>query len=164
MYDLFWYDANLGSYDSLEEASVRLFYNYQCTDRELTDVDVNAWNKEGSGIKKAGRWLSTLELLYLGRRLSALWNSYEYHNASQFRNGSVNGIRKWRGGGGYYRRVRTMAERRQNMGVSGDEGVGLVRARRSGRNLPNTWDDIQRSRERGWKAQYRGKKAWDKRS
>ena len=99
-------------------------------------------------------------MLYCGGRLTDLWNSYEFINSDRFRNGSVRGIRKWRGGPGCYRRVRTMAERRQNLGVTREEGPTLVRANRN--NLPSTWDDVGRTIERSWKAQHRGQKAWDK--
>lgn len=160
MYELFWYGANVGAYDSVEEACVFLHRNFKSTGYGLNEAEVNAWNAEGSGIKKNGRWMSTLEMLYCGRRLNDLWNSYEFVNSDRFRQGTVPGIRKWRGGGGYYRRIATMAERRQNMAVIFDEGRTLVRGRRA--HLPNAWDDIGRTIQRGWKSQHRGKKAWDK--
>ena len=160
MYEIYWYNANLGSYDSLEEACVALYRNFASTGYSLTEAEVNAWTAEGSGIKKNDRWMSTLEMLYCGRRLSELWNSYEYFNSDRFRKSSVLGIRKWRGGGHYYRRVRTMAERRQNMAVIVDEGRTFVRAGRA--HLPSNWDDIGRTIQRGWKSQHRGQKSWDK--
>lgn len=161
MYEVFWYNANLGSTNNLEEACVDLYRNFLSTGYSLNEEDVNAWTSLGSGIKKDDRWMSTLQMLYCGKRLADLWNSYEFHNSDRFRKASVIGVRKWRGGGGYYRRIRTMAERRMNMAVMLDEGSTLVRADR--RHLPNSWDDIQRSMERGWKSQHRGNKAWDKR-
>lgn len=160
MFDLFYYDANLGSYDSLEEACVALYRNFNCSGLSLCEENTHAWTSDGNGLKKNGRWLNTLEMLHCGARLSALWNSYEYHNSDRFRQGSVRGIRKWRGGSGYYRRMRTMAERRQNLGVVSDEGPALVRPTRN--NLPNNWDDYGRTRDRNWKAQHRGHKSWDK--
>ena len=160
MYEIFWYGANLGSYESLDEACVNLYRTFEATAYSLNEGEVNAWTAEESGIKKNDRWMSTLEMLHHGRRLIALWNSYEFFNSDLFRNGSVRGIRKWRGGGGYYRRIRTMAERRQNMTVVMDEGRFLVRGGRA--HLPSTWDDIGRTVQRGWKSQFRGKKAWDR--
>ena len=160
MYDVFWYNANLSSYDSLEEACVALYRNFSSTGFSLNEAEVNVWTAEGSGIKKNDRWMSTLEMLHCGRRLHELWNSYEFHNSDRFRQGSVVGIRKWRGGFGYYRRVRTMAERRQNMAVLLEEGSTLVRPSRA--HLPSNWDDIGRTVQRGWKSQHRGQKSWDK--
>lgn len=160
MYELFWFGANLGTEDSLEEACVALYRNFKSTGYGLNEDEVRAWTADGSGIKKNGRWMSTLEMLYCGRRLSELWNSYEFVNSDRFRQGTVPGIRKWRGGGSYYRRIRTMAERRQNLGVVMEEGRTMVRGRRV--NLPNSWDDIGRTRQRSWKSQFRGKKAWDR--
>lgn len=160
MYEIYWYNANLGSYDSLEEACVALYRNFLSTGFGLTEAEVNAWTAGGSGIKKNGNWMSTLEMLHCGRRLNEMWNSYEFANSDRFRQSSVRGIRKWRGGGGYFRRIRTMAERRQNMAVIVDEGRRLVRGRRS--KLPNSWDDIGRTVQRGWKSQHRGQKSWNK--
>lgn len=160
MYDVFWYNANLGSYSSLEEACVQLYRSFTCTNLKLNEAEVNAWTTEGSGIKKNGRWTSTLEMLCCGRRLADAWNSYEFVNSDRFRKDSVIGIRKWRGGSGYFRRIRTMAERRQNMAVVLEEGRTMVRGRRA--HLPNNWDDIGRTMQRGWKSQHRGQKSWDK--
>lgn len=42
---------------------------------------------------------------------------------------------------GYTRAIRTTAERRANAGCDADYGKGLVRGRRSFRQLPNRWDD-----------------------
>lgn len=44
----------------------------------------------------------------------------------------------------YLRRPKTSNERRQNV-----DGYG--RAKRSGKNLPNSWDDLWRTPERNWK-------------
>lgn len=37
-----------------------------------------------------------------------------------------------------------------------------IRGKRSLMNLPTAWDDVSVGRERGWKAQRRGRKAWDR--
>jgi hypothetical protein len=72
----------------------------------------------------------------------------------------VRGIRKRRGGSGCMRTMRTQAEHRLNQ-VIDDEP--RCRADRNGRNLPNAWWDLLINRQRCWKAQRRGVKAWDRR-
>ena len=92
MYEVFWYNANLGSTNSLEEACVDLYRNFLSTGYSLNEEDVNAWTSSGSGIKKDDRWMSTLQMLYCGKRLADLWNSYEFHNSHPslvFANGAV---------------------------------------------------------------------------
>lgn len=65
--------------------------------------------------------------------------------------GPVPGVRKYRGGHRYYRRIRTTNERRQAQRM--DPSDVLPRGRRSVRMLPNAWDDYVRGdREcRSWK-------------
>lgn len=76
--------------------------------------------------------------------------------------GPVEHVRKWRGGSGYFRDIHTTAEGRMNCLVIREEGEVPARACRQIRSLPNTRDDCSRCRERGWKAQSRGRKAWDR--
>ncbi len=78
------------------------------------------------------------------------------------RRGPVHGIRKWRGGGGYFRGVRTMSETRLNALVLVEDGEVGCRPSRRERNLPHSWDDVPRHRERSWKSQHRGRKSWDR--
>lgn len=60
----------------------------------------------------------------------------------------------------FYRPLHTTAERRLNAAVADEYGDGLVRPARL--NLPSTWDDRVRHIERGWKAQHKGRKSWDR--
>lgn len=46
----------------------------------------------------------------------------------------------------WYREIRTSNEHRQNCGHVRDHGEIIVRAKRRGYNLPNTWDDLPNSR------------------
>lgn len=50
----------------------------------------------------------------------------------------------------YHRKISTMSERRQNVGVVHDEGQVMVRGRR--RHLPSSWDDFCRCVQHSWKA------------
>lgn len=86
-----------------------------------------------------------------GRRFS-FWNG----------EGPVPGISKMRGGGGYMRSLRTQSERSLNGLVVKEEGEVPARAARSGRNLPSSWDDFLRDRQKCWKEQRRGRKSWDR--
>lgn len=47
----------------------------------------------------------------------------------------------------YFRNVRTINELRQ---AADPEIKPFIRAKRQGHNLPNSWDDIPRSREKSW--------------
>lgn len=67
------------------------------------------------------------------------WGIYPYYCGY----GPVPNVRKSRGGGGYFRRMKTMAARRQAQHVSDDEP--RVRAARSANVLPNSWDDYRNS-------------------
>lgn len=74
-------------------------------------------------------------------------------------------VSKLRGGPGYFRRrIHTRTEIRDNHAiiVIEDDGARLVRGARHPSNIPKDWDDLPRCRERGWKAQHRGRKAWDR--
>ena len=62
----------------------------------------------------------------------------------------------------WYRSISTSAERRMNSLVLREEGEPAPRAARTGHNLPSSWDDISREHLRGWKSQFRGRKAWDR--
>lgn len=65
--------------------------------------------------------------------------------------GPVPGVRKYRGGRRYYRRLRTTNERRQAQRM--DPSDVMPRGRRSARMLPNAWDDYVRGdrEDRNWK-------------
>lgn len=60
-----------------------------------------------------------------------------------------------RHGGHYHRRPQTQSDRRINqfLGDEHEDGAPRVRAKRSSRNLPSSWDDLSREHEvRSWKA------------
>jgi len=76
--------------------------------------------------------------------------------------GPVPGVRKYRGGSGWYRSVATAAEARQNSLIVREDGEPNARAARCGMNLPTSRDDVSRHVERCWKRQHRGVKAWDR--
>ncbi len=109
-----------------------------------------------------GRPLATEELVAWGRRLFEALYAHRRFPGYVRRRGPVHGIRKWRGGGGYFRGVRTMAETRLNALVLVEEGEVGCRPSRRERNLPHSWDDVPRHRERSWKSQHRGRKSWDR--
>jgi len=85
-------------------------------------------------------------------------NWYTKKRNYEFRAGPVPGIShaKWRR---YHRKVRTTAEHRENAALECDEDAleyGIkTRGDRRGHNLPTSWDDQPRSRERSWKSQRR---------
>ena len=70
------------------------------------------------------------------------------------------GIAKQRGGYGIFRQPHTQAERRLNACVLTEDGE--VPARPVRNHLPSVWDDDFRHRTRNWKAQHKGRKAWDR--
>lgn len=61
----------------------------------------------------------------------------------------------------WLRHPRTIQEAREN---GNPEVVEYVRPKRNYSNLPNHYDDLFPVRERSWKAQRRGRKAWEKMS
>ena len=77
-----------------------------------------------------------------------------------FRRGPVPGIAKRRGGYGHYRQPYTQGERCLNSMVLVEDGE--VPARPVRNHLPSVWDDDFRHRTRNWKAQHKGRKAWDR--
>ncbi len=74
--------------------------------------------------------------------------------------GPVRGIRKWRGGFGWFRTVNTSQEKRTHALVLHDEGEVPARAARSPKNLPTAWDDFLRVPQRSWKKQSKARKQW----
>lgn len=79
------------------------------------------------------------------------------------RGGAVHGVHCYRGGGHhYFRRIGTTGERRLAQCLAPEDGEVAPRAARNARNIPNSWDDYARTRERSWKSQHRGRKAWDR--
>jgi len=67
--------------------------------------------------------------------------------------GPVPGVRKFRGGGHYFRRMRHMSERRQAALVVVEEGEVAPRPSRNTHGLPNPWDDyrVTSRDDRNWK-------------
>ena len=150
MYDIYWYGRVHFRTANRAEACVELARMFACTYLAFNEASAAEWIAEGSGISFDEKPLNTFGYLCEGRRLAEM--------AKQ--RGPVQGVRKWRGGSGYYRRVRTLQERRLNMAAMDEYGPEIVRGRRRDRNLPTAWDDIGRSNERGWKAQGKGRKNW----
>jgi hypothetical protein len=113
----------------------------------------------------SGKRVRIAHLLELGEQLDAERNAYRRRwrwRAVYCGFGPVPGIRKWRGGRSYMRRIHTTAERRLNGLVLFEEGEVACRAARNTHNLPHSWDDIMRHRENGWKSQHKGAKSWDR--
>jgi len=110
-----------------------------------------------------GALISMTELQAFGRRVSSIKMPRWWQTPAGYvrRNGPVPGIRKWRGGS-YFQSVQSQNERRTNCGVFEEEGEVPARASRRWTNLPDSWDDKQRNRERCWKAQHKGCKSWDR--
>jgi hypothetical protein len=78
----------------------------------------------------------------------------------QWRRGPVPGVRR-HVCGHYFRVFSNHRERKQNAGVIVEEGEVWPRARRRANNLINDRDDIYSHKERNWKSQHKGIKAWD---
>ena len=85
---------------------------------------------------------------------------WQWQRHFSFRRGPVPGIAKRRGGHGIFRQPHTQAERRLNALVLAEDGE--VPARPVRNHLPSVWDDDFRHRTRNWKAQHKGRKAWDR--
>ena len=118
----------------------------------LLDVHADVLN---TGREKA---LNVGDLYRRGRTLMTA-KTWFYRGGRRFWNGEgpVPGTGRI-GSYSYFRRPETMAERRQNCAV--DPAEPAARARRQ--NLPSSWDDICRTWMRNWKAQHKGRKAWDR--
>lgn len=162
MFEIYWYGSVHYRTSERAEACIELARMFACTGLAFQELNVADWVASGSGIVAHGQHLNVFGYLCEGRRLLEMGNSYEYHNAEQWRREPVHGIRKMRGGSGSYRRVRTLQERRVNMAIVDEYGGKMVRPRRNNRALPNSWDDIPRSREKGWKTQGKRQKHWMK--
>lgn len=82
-------------------------------------------------------------------RVSAGWG----RGPSYCGEGPVPGVRKHRGGGHYFRRMRHMSERRQAALVVVEEGEVAPRPSRNLHGLPNPWDDyrVTARDDRNWK-------------
>ncbi|MDM0118022.1 hypothetical protein QTI66_38740 [Variovorax sp. J22R133] len=75
--------------------------------------------------------------------------------------GPVPGVHRKRGGH-WIRQIATMSERRSNGLVVIEDGEHGARRARMGRQLPSSWEDIGKCTQRSWKAQFKGRKAWDR--
>lgn len=123
----------------------------------LPHYELHARSGKAISVEEVLSWLQTL------RTRTPFWcrNRPPY----DYRRGPVYGTRCSRGGGG--RRLRhpgAQAERRQNAMSLTDEGEVPARVARTGFHLPCSWDDYRwRNSERCWKAQHKGRKAWDRR-
>jgi hypothetical protein len=74
----------------------------------------------------------------------------------------VPGVSKSRGGNGYFRRVGTFSEAKQNALTVREDGEPAARPSRTYAGLPHAWDDVHRARPPSWKRQHKGRKAWDR--
>lgn len=103
-----------------------------------------------------GDELNVIELATWGRRI--LRSRFPLKGYTR-RRGPVPGIGKWRGGQNF-RRIHTTAERRQAVLIVCEDGEVAPRASRNCHALQNFWDDTMRTRDRSWKSQSKGAKAW----
>lgn len=117
-------------------------------------------------LSATGRLLDLLALAAYGTRLRTQDYVERAHPGYVRRRGPVHGIRCFRASGGYgrkyYRRIATTPARRQANLVVFEEGEVAPRAKRNSGNIPNSWFDFSRERQRGWKSQHKGRKAWDR--
>lgn len=90
-------------------------------------------------------------------RRYARWHKQPYSGQ-----GPVPGVSNTRGRGRWRRRIHTRTELRLNALVVHEEGEVSARASRCGTNLPDTRDGYARDPQRSWKAQGKGRKAWDR--
>lgn len=104
--------------------------------------------------------LSIADLVAWGRRLRVAGYRGRYDNFV-FRQGSVSGIRKWRGGNSV-RNCQVQNERRSTALVLHEDGEVPARAVRRGRQLPDSWEGRRRIHQSCWKTQYKGIKSWDR--
>lgn len=113
-----------------------------------------------------GALLNIQPLLEIGIALNAEDRAQQrnrwYRGLNYCGYGPVPRVRKFRGGNGHYRKMSTTPERRLNALVLDEEGEVACRAARQGHNLPSSWDDFGRHKERIWKSQHRGRKSWDR--
>ena len=127
----------------------------------VSDAGDQAFAGSAEAWSPGGRRMCVNELAAYGRRLAREAFANRYGAVYVHRSGPVPGTGR-RSGGRYYRRMATMAERRLNALVLVEEGEVAARPVRCGRCLPSDWDDYVRHKERSWKSQHKGRKAWDR--
>lgn len=74
--------------------------------------------------------------------------------------GPIRGVRKRRGGSGWFRNIQTRSEMKMNALVLLDEGEVPARLARASKNLPTAWDDVLRDPPRSWKKQTKARRQW----
>ena len=104
--------------------------------------------------------LAIASLVAWGRRLQLASYRGRYDNFV-FRQGSVSGISKWRGGSSV-RNCQVQNERRSTAMVLREEGEVPARSVRLGRQLPDSWEGRRRIYQGCWKSQHKGIKSWDR--
>lgn len=110
-----------------------------------------------------GRTLCVEELYCWGRRRVNEATAAGLFPGYQRRQGPVPGVGGYRRYGRIrFRRPRTKQALTQALSTLRQEGEPAVRPSRNEHYLPSFWDDDFRERERSWKAQHRGRKAWDR--
>lgn len=149
------------SFEALASAAygARLAYNYHryhVGDQPVERVSYQAFGPRGKEI-------AIHELVRYGARVAFARTAYFRSRIFTWRSGSVPGIGRI-GGGSYFRTPKNHAERKQLAAVSHDEVIVRPRGKRSANTLVDSHDDFQRTVQRSWKVQHKGRKSWDRRN
>ncbi len=131
-------DGTVYGYASLEEAAHYLpgrFIKEQ--------IETPPWSREAVEsyrlINELGDQLDPAPLLTLRQAMMARRVQVRRHPGAKRRHGR------------YFRRIRTVQERRMAAAGEGDPEGPPVRTKRNARNLPSDWSDLHRDKGRSWK-------------
>ncbi|KVP39731.1 hypothetical protein [Burkholderia ubonensis] len=143
-----WIAANVGQHFRVFDYAARRFDSVRAVwvTEPLYVEHAFIMRDDAGGVVTA----ATFSPLIARRRWRSRWTRmWETWNGE----GPVPGVRCRRGGGHYYRRPKSMMERRQAAMVLTDEGEVAPRGARSLKHLPNAWDDycVAAREDRNWK-------------
>lgn len=157
-------------FDSLEElAQAVCRLRYECArfsswHRRFGAAHTEGWLRSRvHAYSGYGRVFDVVELSAWGEKLdipdtASFWYRWPGYVRRQ---GSVPGIRKWRGGHSC-KSCRFLNEARMNQAQALEEGEPACRPARRPGSLCDSWDGRRRCVERSWKSQHKGCKAWDR--
>ncbi len=168
------FDFNVKVYPSIEEAVRCLYYGYHAYHNDVIKYGYLRHCFKNPDYRLVGPPYATGDtkiFLTCEGVIIPPWKVLEVYNnlpwkeqkswrygSYKFREGSVPGIRCWRGGRGYYRRPGTFGERRETaFHEQYDEDCieyeVKIRGRRRHKSLPTSWDDIGLSdwKKKSWK-------------
>jgi hypothetical protein len=162
-FNRYWNVLRTDEYDSLEDLAYAAFRASYYLEQNARDwFGPSSYAAHQKAVTPRGRPLAIAELVAWGGSIAWARHVRQSRRTGYiWREGSVPGIRKWRGGP-CDRNYRVQSERRLNELVVTEDGEVPARNTRRGFNLPDSWDGRPRTRQRCWKKQFKGRKSWDR--